>query len=640
LQRRGGTGRQVKRGASPQGVGERAPAGMGLSTSAGEESSGTWAEPSACAEPMRTSTPSMPPHRQRLPMVGEILRLEPGHEVVVRRQLDLDEDLYGGHHTVGGREVSHVHPERNGHPVVPMTFTLEMMAEASALLFPDFVVTVIRDVQLFKWLSFDEDRPSSIELTARVQSTADEVATLEVRVRDLGAEPDRENNAGAVAAAGTVEMAARYPEPPAAKDFSLSNERPCRIPLDVLYKNLFHGEKFQGVCSLDRFGDEGIQGQIRVLPREGLFRSTADPAFLLDPVLMDVAMHPLAGWHLEQPDQSGRILLPYELKEIRFYGPRPAVGTEMTSQGRIVHESARRFTHTVDVVGPHGRLWCRMSELKYWRFYLPFGEFNFHGPKDDYFLSESWPEVVGELAEATHPAAWCVRLVPPRDLQQPGLMLATARVTLSPAELRQFRALEAPDKRKSEWLFGRLAAKDAVRHLWKRLHRQRFVPADLEVEPDQHGRPVVRPIGFPRPAGFPQVSVSHTEGVIVGAASCEGPIGIDIERVVPREESFEKIAFDEDERRLLDRFTDRAEAIARFWCAKEAVAKALGRGLVEGPRTLAVIEAADDGRLAVRLGAALAEMFPERRDVPLLAQTHCTDGVVVAVCRLTAGGGA
>jgi phosphopantetheinyl transferase (holo-ACP synthase) len=573
--------------------------------------------------------------RSEFPMIDEIRRLEPLREIIVRRVLDMEEDRHGDHHTVGGREVSYVYPERNGQPVLPMTFSLEMMAEAARLLVPGQVVIAIENVQLMKWLGFDEEFPPTVELSGRVVSSTPEEAVMEMRIRDLGHNP-ADGEQGAATSVGTVRTAVRYPEPPPVPDFPLTNERPCRVPLDVLYKNLFHGPLFQGTMSLDRFGDEGIQGQVRVLPRHELFRSTTDPQFVLDPVLMDVGMHPLAGWHLEDPDQTGRILLPFEVKEMRFYGPRPAVGTEFTSQGVIMHQSGRRFTHSVDLVGPDGRYWCQMHGLKYWRFYLPFGEFNFHGPKDDYFLSTHWAEALPPTDSDEHgPTAWCVRLEPPRDLLQPGLMMATARVLCTREELSAFRKLTLPDARKVEWLFGRMAAKDAARLLWRYRDGERMVPADIHVEPDEHGRPVASPIGRERPAEFPHVSIAHADGLVVGAASAGRPIGIDLEAVREREPSFEAAAFTESERELLGRFADRAEAVTRFWCAKEATGKALGRGLTDGPRSV-IVTAADpeNGLLTVALAGKLAQTFPALGTAPLAVHTLRDGNHVVATCLL------
>ncbi|WP_166820157.1 acyltransferase domain-containing protein [Thalassoroseus pseudoceratinae] len=594
-------------------------------------------EPTPAAPKAQSATPAtVMPSTDHLPMIDEVVQFVPGQEITVRRLLDLDEDVFGAHHTVGGREVSYVYPERNGQPVTPMTFSLEMMAETATLMVPGQVVTAIQNVQLLKWLGFDEDEPPTIELTGKLISVSETEAELQMKIHDLGHNP-QDGEQGALAAVGTVRMNNIYPEPPPVEDFPLSNERPCRIPLDVLYKNLFHGEYFQGVCSLDRFGEEGIQGQCRVLPRDGLFTSNPDPQFVLDPVFMDILMHPLAGWHLEQPDQSGRILLPFELKDMRFYGPRPAVGTEMTSQGRIVHESGRRFTHSVDAVAPTGRYWAQMHGLKYWRFYLPFGEFNFHGPKDDYFLSDNLQEAVAGANEGNsdQPNAWCVTLEPPRDLQQPGLMMASARVTLTADELTAFRKLDGPVAEKIQWLFGRMAAKDAVRLLWRSRTGARMVPADISIDLDEHGRPIATPLGQERPADYPNVSIAEAGGLIVAASSFDRPVGVDLEVIEPRDTEAVAIILNDNERKLLGQFEDHDEAVTRFLCAKEAFVNAVGRGLLDGPANV-TIQSADpaSGQIEVAIHSKLAGELPDLQDSTFSVPTLRKDKFIVATCIL------
>ncbi len=601
--------------------------------------------PVAQSEPAPTPAPptkpepvvsAVAPSTDHLPMIDEVTRFVPGQEITVRRILNLDEDVFGAHHTVGGREVSYVYPERNGQPVTPMTFSLEMMAETATLMVPSHVVTAIQNVQLLKWLGFDEDEPPTIELSAKLISVSDTDAELQMKIHDLGHNP-QEGEQGALAAVGTVRMNNIYPEPPPVEDFPLSNERPCRIPLDVLYKNLFHGEYFQGVCSLDRFGEEGIQGQCRVLPRDGLFTSNPDPKFVLDPVFMDILMHPLAGWHLEQPDQSGRILLPFELKDMRFYGPRPAVGTEMTSQGRIVHESGRRFTHSVDAIAPTGRYWAQMHGLKYWRFYLPFGEFNFHGPKDDYFLSDNWMEAVAGANDENNdqPNAWCVTLEPPRDLQQPGLMMASARVTLTAEELTKFRKIDGPVAEKIQWLFGRMAAKDAVRLLWRSRTGARMVPADISIDLDENGRPIATPLGQDRPDDYPNVSIAEAGGLIVAASSFDRPVGVDLEVIEARDAESVSAILNNNEQKLLEPFENQDEAVTRFLCAKEAFVNAVGRGLLNGPGNV-TIQAVDPatGQIEVAIDKKLASELPDLQDSKFSVPTLKKDKFIVATCFL------
>jgi hypothetical protein len=395
------------------------------------------------------------------------------------------------------------------------------------------VVVGFRRIRLLRWLPFDNQEATTVDVTARLLPEPGQVA---VEIRDLGnrAQP---GNAKWVAVQGTVLLADVYPQAPAVGPFSLANDRPCRISLEVLYKNLFHGPLFQGVVSIDRIGDQGIESQIRVLPRSGWFRSVPEPDLILDPVLIDAAMHPLASWHLEQPDQAGRILLPFELAALDLYGQPPPVGTLVQSRGRIEDFSARHFTHGVDIVGPDGRLWCRLTAAKYWRFYVPFGEVNFHGPKDEYFLSVPWKDLNLGGNAGDRKFYSLMRLDPPADTKQPVLRLATARVTLTPTELAQFRALQGTDGQINAWLFGRIAGKDAVRTLWWEHTGERLFPADIEIEVDLQGRPTARRRGSTGASDFPRVAFAYTDGLAAGLAAFTPEVGLVLERIQPGADS-------------------------------------------------------------------------------------------------------
>ena len=91
-------------------------------------------------------------------------------------------------------------------------------------------------------------------------------------------------------------------------------------------------------------------------------------------------------------------------------------------------------------------------------------------------------------------------------------------------------------------------------------------------------------------------------------------MGIDVEPIVERPPSFEATAFTAGERALLDRWSgaSRAEWVTRFWCAKEAAAKASGLGLAGGPASAQVVEADEDtGVIHVRLAPELLTAWPD-----------------------------
>ncbi len=570
--------------------------------------------------------------QERMPLIGDIVRYEPGKLLVMTRKMDLNEDLFATHHTVGGRTLSKVDPEQYGLPVVPGTFILEMMAEAASLLFPKKCVISLKNVRFMRWLAYEDVEPNVIQITARLNKVENGDEWVSIEISDFG-KKENETDAPKLAFTGTCVLADSYPEAPKVHDFLMTDEKACSIPLEIMRQNLFHGPLFHGVLSCDKISKEGIESRVRVLSREALFRSQPDPHFHLDPVLADCSMHPFVSWHLEQPDQSGRILLPAEIASFDIFAPPQPVGTEILSRGRIIDSSSRHFTHEVEAIDPHNRLLFHLRGVKFWRFYVPFGDVNFHGPKDAYFLSKAWNQV-SELSFIPNIHTSCMHLAPPNDLKQPGMRLVTSRITLSPDEIKEFQSMKGHSSRLDEWLFGRIAAKDAIRTAWWQHTGERLFPADIEITPDQNGKPIGRLRDKQRNERetLPEVSISHTDGIMMALAAFSPYVGIDIEKIKPRESSFEEIAFDEEERLLLDSFgQDRNETIARFWCAKEALAKALGRGLIEGTRSVK-IHTIDPLKqtLTVSLGEKLALEFPHFQNERLIVHTHREKDLIVA----------
>lgn len=469
-----------------------------------------------------------PTHPSKLfALVGEVIRHEPGHSIAFRRPLDLREDLYADDHTLGGRGVSRVDPSQNGLPVLPMTFSLEAMAEAASILVPGKVVVAIRNVRLFRWVPFDPE-PTTFEVRATVVQVDPGTGIVEVKAdtRDLG-NSFLPNGANKPAAEAVIVLADRYPDPPQPQPFRLTDEQKCASSVDDLRRNMFHGPLFQMIRSLDRTGREGIEGTLEVQDRKRWLRSHPDPHVVLDPVLTDAAMHILGAWHLEQPDWSGRILLPIGVQEVEYFGPPPEPGTRMIVRGHNEKETARQVRHGVELFYPDGRVWLRMTGAEYWRFYLPFGDVNFFGPKDQYFLSIRWPEVE---PPCTAPVR-CYFLDPPLDLQQPVLRASGVRVTMTPREIAQFQALNSTDAERSEWFFTRLVAKDAVRAALNERYGIGIFPADIETDVIE-GRIVCRSRGDTGELRYPTVAVAVLNGKVAAFAAFSEQVGIALQSAV------------------------------------------------------------------------------------------------------------
>jgi phosphopantetheinyl transferase len=142
-------------------------------------------------------------------------------------------------------------------------------------------------------------------------------------------------------------------------------------------------------------------------------------------------------------------------------------------------------------------------------------------------------------------------------------------------------------RRRRQWLNGRVAVKDAVRALlWNESGFSVLYPKSLRVQNLESGQPVVAAhvrATFTAPL---HVSIAHKDRLAVAAAG-RTPVGVDVEAVAPREESFVRTAFTAAETALLPD-ADRDAWITRFWAAKEAVAKQQGTGLQGRPRDFPV----------------------------------------------------
>src|SRR5262249_4879980 len=151
-----------------------------------------------------------------------------------------------------------------------------------------------------------------------------------------------------------------------------------------------------------------------------------------------------------------------------------------------------------------------------------------------------------------------------------------AGCVLGPTEREQFRALRTPEPRRVEWLAGRSAAKDAVRGLLREQHGLDLAPADIEIVPDEQGRPTVQGAWLTPAIGQVAVSIAHRAGWAVAVAGLHRPgergdqlhLGIDLESRTPLPADVVETAFDASERAVIGTVGAelRDDWVLRCWC--------------------------------------------------------------------------
>ncbi|MCU0514502.1 MAG: 4'-phosphopantetheinyl transferase superfamily protein [Anaerolineae bacterium] len=145
---------------------------------------------------------------------------------------------------------------------------------------------------------------------------------------------------------------------------------------------------------------------------------------------------------------------------------------------------------------------------------------------------------------------------------------------LTPAEAACFAALKTP-KRRHDWLLGRWTAKRLL---------QGQVPGNPEILNNADGVPLV--------TGCPalSLSISHCDDRAVCAAAWQHTVGVDVERIAPRQPVFVQDYFTPLEVAQVDQAApaQRDTLVTLIWSAKETALKVLHRGLSLDTRTVQV----------------------------------------------------
>jgi phosphopantetheinyl transferase len=560
------------------------------------------------------------------PFVGQIISMVPSQEVVTHRQINLSEDLLLHDHTFGG-QVSAVDASLEPLPVIPMTMGMEIMAETAALLMPGKLLIGMKGIQTYQWIDLEEEQ-TILQVSAR-QRAADQ-PEIEVRVYNLGKTGEDNAGKGVLALQGTMIFGDAYPPPTRVQPLPLTSPRRPEFTAEEMYQErlMFHGPRFQGVAALEAIATEGIVGHLRTLPIDNLFRATTQPQLLIDFALLDAAGQLVGYWPLESM-QTGYAMFPIRLDDLRIYGPLLSPGDMVVCQVhmRDVHQKYMRAD--IDIIGPDGQLWMRLEGWCDWRFYCPDEAYDLSRFPGKIVVSKPVPAAIARFPVPEQ--FECCLAEHSEDLYSKDAVAfwikMWARLICSRQERQAFYRLGGSEAQQIERLLARIAAKDAIRSLFNRLHGVAIAPADIDLVLDDHDRPT--PQGYwQQDMGYtPALAISHHGQLaiaIAGRATSQQHLGVDLQPIESRTPEFEGGSFTPQERHLLGSIeaSARLEWLTRFWCAKNAIGKALGGGLPYGPLSVTITAFDRDGEVVkVVLGDKLAHDFPALADIAMTVYT-------------------
>ncbi|MBZ8141668.1 beta-ketoacyl synthase [Rubrivivax gelatinosus] len=547
------------------------------------------------------------------PLLDDIVEHD-GQHLVARSHLGLHHDKFIRDHVLSG-PVAEAGSGTYGLACVAFMASLELMAEACGVLAGRFDLGAIENVKAYDWIALDDGE-----------------ITLEVRAELLdhaaGRYAAQVSTARGIAVSGEFLFAAA---PRLGGVAPLAERRPWGIDVPHVYTHgrygMFHGPVFQSIAAFDGWDDSGIDVQLTPCSIEGFVEPGHAPQLVLNPVLLDAMSQMVPCWLVQYvgpefhafPSSIGRI-------ELLESFPADRAGMVMRARQRPV-DPARNDVFAprswdFDCVDGEGRVLMRAHDLVNLFFMVT----------PSYHAARTHPLggwLGGPLQAQPEPAAtlWWVPMLPEELCTQSGgiCLRIISQVLLSEPERREWQALGGSLRHRREWLFGRAALKEAVRHWILQRTGEWLYPTDVIVGHDELGAPWVGGDWAGALIEAPQVSLSHSGEACIAAVAEPGlPVGVDVEDLsLPRRPELIAGSFTADEQALLAGLeaAARAERVLRLWCAKEAAAKCAGTGLQGRPEAFRVVHA----------DAACDSLLVQTEQGDVRTRVLCERGAVVAL---------
>lgn len=501
----------------------------------------------------------------RMPFMGRVVEYVPGAEIKIQYRLHLERDLYLGDHAFVS--VRPFKPLSACMPVLPLAVALEMMSEAAACLAPGFGLTGFEEVRASRWVSIENGDCEDLEISASIVDYDEGLSCCRIKASIFC----RSHSSPSMSA--VVLMGKQYLLSLNLQFEELTQVRPYPGTAAEIYseRRYFHGPLFHALHGTMTLGQEGILTELKVKSKEGFFKGLADPEFLTDPAVLDGVSQSVSLWALER----GMLAFPLGFEKLEFYRPPPGAGTIVPVRAQVAQTGTRILNAEVEVQDGEGAVWMRVRKATFWLYRW--------SQQVTEFLRFPETTCLSRRIEVTESAdAPPCRILSNEELLDFDFEIL-ARWYLHLEEFEEFRALKRFAKRRRDWLLGRVAAKDAVRTwLGDKTGNRELHPAAFAIAREDGGTLRVKHLAAGLPC--PSLSISHSNGSALGVAHHDS-VGVDLERVVPRERSFLETFTREDEREwigdLLAQNGD--EAMTRLWCAKEAVSKSCGVGLLAAP---------------------------------------------------------
>lgn len=567
---------------------------------------------------------------------AQVLATEPGISLELHATLKLVDYPFLRDYALGSSRLSRTNTQLRGMTLLSVPAGLELMCEAAQRILPEGLqVICIQTMKAQRWLGFERDRLDVRIWAERISWHMSGQYAVKVQLRRE--QPNSDFTWPALEA--TIVLAASYPPVHLACPSPLVNPRAVNWSgRDIYPRRLFQGPQLRTIHHVDSWSENGIDYVLEVPSPAQAITSTELPAFAVAPILFDGMVSGFPLWRSHEKFE-GAISFPFRARSIRFFAPEPPPGTRLRAYLRLVGVTPRSLSVDILISDGQGNLlfeilgWEELSTHVARKLY----DFTLC-PTDNYF-SDPLPN---ELMPPTPVPVWgaVIQSVNPRFFtSNQELWLKTlAMIVLTPQERDEWYDNASSPARRLEWILGRVAAKEATRRHLQDTRREHWGGSDITIWPDDSGKPHAIWQGMQEQGSVVDLSIAHTASLVVAAVAENARLGIDLEQLGrDLSEEFARGVFAQEEQELAATSGDAPAMLLRFWCAKEAVSKALGTGIRYSPIDLRV-RSMDclKGMLEVELMGGWLEPFPQFKGLRIPVRISTYANHAIAACILPA----
>lgn len=535
---------------------------------------------------------------------ADVVDSAPGVSLELRKTFRISDAPFIGDFALGNNsQLSYAYPNLKGLVILPIPVAAEIMAEVAAMVVPNRELCAIEELVNRRMVSFEGGEMTLYMRAERVASGNPDLAAVKVQLRD-----DKPDSAYTWPIMEATFVMAKKLEPTPVR--VKPNAKPRSVHWsgrDIYPSRLCYGRRLRGITFVETWSESGLDYEVEVPPLSGNVVFTRFPIWLVNPLLLETVVSAFTLWR-----SRDRFSFAFRMRRLELHAPLPNEGSKVKCYLRLTGVTPK--SHLCDIIVSDGNGGVLMT-VSGWEEIVKYIR-----PEYRDLLMQPATSFVTKLLSAdtlgnpsADVAAAYVTDVPYAEFERDDevWLKMFSCIVLGEKERAQFKAMPGSAARRTEWLFGRIAAKEAVRRYLKVFHQARWSDADVEIFADDAGKPYAIGAWNDYLQLKLDIAIAHTAQFVIALAASNAHIGVDVESV-SRDLSNEFTAgvFTPVELELAAQAVNPSLSIIRFWCAKEAVSKALGTGIRYSPKELVISGyQADAGSLTVRLTGAWEDAF-------------------------------